>query len=147
MTRKFTRVGWTVLNSISTNLQRKYLLADPFFKSSKSFADTLPYILSASFLTFISARYAFSGFMFFAFSANSLSVVVVVMISQSLIESSVFSFKRTHLYEFFHASRFSLYQATVVHCALRDFRNVPFIVVKELLLRQKRQNHRIQWYS
>ena len=50
------------------------------------------------------SRDAFGGFTFAAFSANNIPVVVAVMISPSLIESSMFffPFRTNHLlYRFF----------------------------------------------
>lgn len=57
------------------------------------FINTHSHIPLASFMIFIASRDVFDGIAFAAFSANNISVVVAVMMSLSLIESSMIFFQ------------------------------------------------------
>ena len=68
------------------------LLVDPFFVDCIIFHQHLSTDSSASFTISMASRDAFGGFTLAAFSAKNIPVVVAVMISQSLMESSMFFF-------------------------------------------------------
>ena len=65
-------------------------LVDPFFVNCIIFYSTPPQIPPGSFMISMASKDTFDGFTFAAFTVKNIPVIVAVIISPSLIESSTF---------------------------------------------------------
>ena len=99
-----------------------------FFQTVQYFTNTPPHIPPASFIISITSRNAFAGFKFAAFSTNNISQNVAVMISQSLIESSMFSSNQNNSYIRFLQHQTVESQACNMTSVVLQIAAVPWLV-------------------